>query len=64
MFLVYKGRLLMKFRDRDEVLEEGEFIIIPHGVEHCPVALDGVCEVLLVGPSKTGNIATDAEGQA
>lgn len=64
MFLVYKGRLLMKFRDRDEVLEEGEFIIIPHGVEHCPVALDGVCEVLLVGPSKTGNIATDGVGQA
>ncbi len=46
----WKGRLLMKFRDRDEVIEEGEFIVVPHGVEHCPIALEGACEVLLVDP--------------
>ena len=55
LFLVHKGRLLMKFRDRDEIVEEGEFIIVPHGVEHCPVALDGPCEVLLLEPATTVN---------
>ncbi|AZV78250.1 cupin domain-containing protein [Parasedimentitalea marina] len=55
MFLVHKGQLLMKFRDRDEVVDEGEFIIVPHGVEHCPVALGGTCEVLLLEPDTTVN---------
>ncbi|BCH32982.1 hypothetical protein MesoLjLc_49120 [Mesorhizobium sp. L-8-10] len=40
MNFVHKGRLLVKFRDRDEIIEEGEFIVVPHGVEHCRVALD------------------------
>jgi len=48
LFYVHKGRLLMKFRDRDEVIESGEFIVVPHGVEHCPVAMDRTCEVLLI----------------
>ena len=48
LFFVHKGRLLMKFRDREEVIEPGEFIVVPHGVEHCAVTLDGeACEVLL-----------------
>ena len=48
LFFVHRGRLLMKFRDREETLEPGEFIVVPHGVEHCAVALDGeTCEVLL-----------------
>ena len=55
LFFVHKGALLMKFRDRDEVVREGEFIIVPHGVEHCPVALDGVCEVMLFEPATTVN---------
>ncbi len=55
MFLVHRGRLMMRFRDRDEIVNEGEFIIVPHGVEHCPVALDGTCEVLLVEPATTVN---------
>ncbi|OJJ12025.1 cupin [Alphaproteobacteria bacterium AO1-B] len=55
MFLVHKGRLLIKFRDRDEVINAGEFIIVPHGVEHCPVALDGTCEVMLLEPATTVN---------
>jgi mannose-6-phosphate isomerase-like protein (cupin superfamily) len=38
LFLVVKGRLLMRFRDGDESVEEGEMIVVPHGVEHCPVA--------------------------
>lgn len=40
LFLVIKGTLLMKLRDRDVRVEEGEFIIIPRGVEHLPVAED------------------------
>jgi mannose-6-phosphate isomerase-like protein (cupin superfamily) len=47
LFFVHKGRLLMKFRDRDEVIEEGEFIVVPHGVEHRLVALESACELLL-----------------
>lgn len=48
LFFVHRGRLLMKFRDREEIIETGEFIVVPHGVEHCAVALDSeACEVLL-----------------
>jgi mannose-6-phosphate isomerase-like protein (cupin superfamily) len=50
LFFVHKGRLLMKFRDRNEIVESGEFIVVPHGVEHCPVALEGTCEVVLLEP--------------
>lgn len=38
LFLVIKGRLGMRFRDRDVWLEEGELLIVPRGVEHLPVA--------------------------
>ena len=55
LFFVHRGRLLVKFRDRDEIVEEGEFIVVPHGVEHCPVALDGTCEVVLLEPGTTLN---------
>src|SRR5215210_8406338 len=47
MFLVVKGRMLMRLRDGDITVDEGEFIIIPHGVEHMPVALDDETHVLL-----------------
>lgn len=53
LFFVHKGRLLMKFRDRQEIVEESEFIVVPHGVEYCPVALDDTCEVVLFEPSVT-----------
>src|SRR6266404_9338805 len=42
LFMVIKGTLLMKLRDRDIQVQEGEFIIIPRGVEHMPVAEDEV----------------------
>lgn len=49
LFFVHRGRLLMKLRDREEVVEESEFIVVPHGVEYCPVARDGHrCEVLRI----------------
>jgi len=54
LFLVVKGRLLIKLRDRDISLDEGEFVIIPRGVEHCPVAEEEV-HVLLLEPKSTVN---------
>jgi mannose-6-phosphate isomerase-like protein (cupin superfamily) len=54
LFLVVKGRLRIKLRDRDLWIEEGEFAIIPRGVEHCPVAEDEV-QVLLIEPKSTLN---------
>ncbi|CAN7657910.1 cupin domain-containing protein [Bosea sp. LjRoot9] len=48
VFFVHKGRLLMKFRDRDEVIEEGEFILVPRGVERCPTALEKACKVVML----------------
>ena len=48
LFFVHRGCLLMKFRDREEIIEQGEFIVVPHGVEHCAEPLNGEdCEVLL-----------------
>ena len=54
LFLVVKGRLLIKLRDRDIWLDEGEFTIIPKGVEHLPVA-DEEAHVLLLEPKSTLN---------
>jgi mannose-6-phosphate isomerase-like protein (cupin superfamily) len=54
LFLVLKGRLLMKLRDRDIWLDEGEFIVIPKGVEHMPVAQEEV-HVMLLEPKSTLN---------
>ncbi len=61
LFLVHKGRLLMRFRDREVWIEQGEFLIVPHGVEHQPVA-EQECEVLLVEPGttlNTGNVRNE-----
>jgi len=58
LFLVVKGNLLIKLRDQDIFLEEGEFVIIPRGVEHLPVAGEEA-HVLLLEPKttlNTGNI--------
>ena len=54
LFLVLNGRLQMQFRDRDVWLEEGEFIIVPRGVEHRPVAPEEV-HLLLLEPKSTLN---------
>lgn len=58
MFLVVQGQLTMKLRDRDIVLNPGEFLIVPRGVEHKPVAAEEV-QVLLFEPRgtlNTGNV--------
>jgi mannose-6-phosphate isomerase-like protein (cupin superfamily) len=54
LFLAVKGRFRMDFRDRQEWIEEGEFIVVPRGVEHCPVA-EEECWVLLFEPVSTLN---------
>jgi len=63
LFLVHRGRLLMKFRDREEIIEEGEFIVVPRGVEHCPVALSESCEVVLLEPASTVNTGTASDAR-
>jgi mannose-6-phosphate isomerase-like protein (cupin superfamily) len=54
LFLVVKGRLLIQFRDRDVLLEEGDLIVVPAGVEHKPVA-EEEAHVLLFEPQTTLN---------
>lgn len=54
MFLVIRGSLRMKLRERELVVNEGEFVIIPRGVEHCPVA-DEEVHVMLFEPKGTLN---------
>jgi mannose-6-phosphate isomerase-like protein (cupin superfamily) len=54
LFLVVKGRLLIRLRDRDTWMEAGEFVVIPKGVEHLPVAENEV-QVLLLEPKSTLN---------
>ena len=60
--MVLKGRFRMDFRDREVWLEEGEFLVVPRGVEHRPVAEEEV-EILLFEPASTlntGNLVDDA----
>lgn len=54
LFLVVKGKLLIKLRDRDISLKEGEFAIIPKGVEHKPIAEEEV-HIMLIEPKSTVN---------
>jgi mannose-6-phosphate isomerase-like protein (cupin superfamily) len=54
LFFVVAGRFRMEFRDRAVWLEPGEFIIVPRGVEHRPVA-DEEAHVLLFEPASTLN---------
>jgi len=61
LFLVVKGHLTIKLRDGAVELDPGEFVIIPKGVEHMPVAAEQV-HVLLLEPKSTlntGNVQSD-----
>jgi mannose-6-phosphate isomerase-like protein (cupin superfamily) len=60
-FLVVKGSLTIKLRDRDIQLNEGEFFIVPRGVEHKPFSVQEA-HVLVFEPKvtqHTGNVKTD-----
>ncbi len=61
LFLVVKGRLTIRLRGRDIHLEEGEFVVIPRGVEHLPVA-EREAHVLLFEPKSvlnTGDVVNE-----
>lgn len=61
MFMVIKGSFDLEFRDHTVTLAEGEFCIVPKGIEHRPVAREEV-EVMLFEPASTintGNIESD-----
>ncbi len=61
LFLVVKGNLVIRLRDRDVRLAESEFFIVPKGVEHMPVA-DEEAHVLLLEPKttlNTGNVRNE-----
>ena len=61
LFLVVKGTLRMRFRDREVQVREGEFLIVPKGVEHLPLANEEVHVVLLEPKStlNTGNVRNE-----
>ena len=61
LFLVVQGVLRMRFRDHEEIIREGEFIIVSHGVEHQPVAEEEVHLILLEPKStlNTGNVTNE-----
>jgi mannose-6-phosphate isomerase-like protein (cupin superfamily) len=61
LFLVVRGRLTMKLRTGEIVLEAGEFLIMPRGIEHCPLA-EEEAHVLLFEPIETkhtGDVQSD-----
>ena len=66
LFLVIKGTLIIKLRDQELTIHEGEFVIIPKGVEHLPVAEEEV-QVLLLEPKSTlntGNVQNEKTVEA
>ncbi|MCP2015160.1 mannose-6-phosphate isomerase-like protein (cupin superfamily) [Deinococcus sp. HSC-46F16] len=58
LFFVMRGKLRLRFRDGEAVLGEGEFIVVPRGVEHQPVAETEEVWVVLFEPASTVNTGT------
>lgn len=52
VFFIVKGKLLLRFRDKDVHLREGELYVVPKGVDHLPIA-DEECWVMLIEPKGT-----------
>lgn len=62
LFFVVEGRLRMQLRDGNRDLGPGEFIIVPRGVEHCPLTLTDEVHVVLFEPKttlNTGNVVNE-----
>lgn len=61
LFLVLKGQFTMEFRDKTVVVKENEFLIVPRGIEHRPIAEEEV-SIMLFEPASTlhtGNVRTE-----
>ena len=66
LFFVFKGALTIKLRDKDLLIREGEFAIIPRGVEHMPEA-EEECWIMMLEPkttSNTGNVTNERTVEA
>jgi mannose-6-phosphate isomerase-like protein (cupin superfamily) len=61
LFLVWRGRMTLEFRDRSVTLDEGEFCVAPRGVEHRTLA-DAEAEVLVFEPAMTRNTGNIVDG--
>lgn len=61
LFWVIKGQLTMEFRDKTVIVNPGEFLVVPRGIEHRPVAHEEVEIVLFepMGTLNTGNVTND-----
>ena len=62
LFIVTRGKLLMRLRTGDVTVNPGEYLIVPKGVEHCPVALSDEVHVILLEPRttlNTGNVVNE-----
>ncbi len=57
LFFIFKGRLKMELRDGDVILEEGDMLVVPRGVEHRPVAEEEVW-MMMFEPASTVNTGT------
>lgn len=66
LFLVVRGTLRIRLRDGEIVLQPGEFVVIPRGVEHCPVAEEETHILLFerAGTVNTGNIRNERTVEA
>ena len=66
LFYVVNGTLTIRLREKDLTIGEGEFVIIPKGVEHMPVA-DEECWIMMLEPkttSNTGNVENERTVEA
>ena len=66
LFFVVRGTLTIKLRERDLIIREGEFVIIPKGVEHMPLAEEEAW-IMLLEPkttSNTGNVTDERTVEA
>lgn len=65
LFLLVSGRLAIKYRDKDVILEPGEMTIVPKGVEHTTEALEP-CETIMIhlgGTRNTGDVENEFTAQ-
>ena len=63
LFLVVAGRMRMQLRDGDRDVGPGELVIVPRGVEHCPLALTDEVHVVLLEPKTTLNTGNVVEAR-